>query len=229
MYSHHFPDAIERHSAVVIVSSKGTVVSIDSKSIRYGANFSVIGESSESKFVILQNRFIVAVVGLSDLKLPTSHFNFLTWMKGLQFGLQPSDTVDYLATIIEDKTAKAFSGFDLKVLLKTGKFKQQYPPELQTCYSLVQFIIVGVYHGAVRIYKVEIDLNGNDESLIGPTKALLFPQGTETGFAKVIGFGMEEAIRDIGNRNSYAYQQAMAICPKATAVFLRGSVTPTLK
>lgn len=208
-----FPAPLAATTVVVFVANNGIVVSSDSKTVNRNADFSAAGSEDEAKFVVLQNRIVVAAIGVSDVRDSTRHYNFLTWMQSLQQNLAANISVEDVAGLIEKESSAVFSSFDFTASLKSGAITRKTPAE--PCEVFAQFVIVGYQGGAPRVYKVQFDIDWNSRTFVGPTRTLFYPDPSETSNYRVIRFGTQQAITDVFNRKSYAYHQAMILCPKA--------------
>ncbi|MGB2675751.1 MAG: hypothetical protein WAN12_01535 [Candidatus Acidiferrum sp.] len=207
------PVPLTATTVVVFIANNGIVVSSDSKTVSRSADFSAVGEVDQPKFVVLQNRIVVAAIGVSDARDAVRHYNFLTWMKSLQQSLPVDVSVDEVTNLIERESAATFLSFDFNASLKSGAMKRKTPAE--PCEVFAQFVIVGYQDRAPRVNKVQFDIDWNNQSLVGPIQTSIYPDPSETSNYRVIRFGTQQAITDVFNRKSYAYHEAMTLCPKA--------------
>jgi hypothetical protein len=147
-------------------------------------------------------------------------------MKSLQAKFPNDVSVDGMAEIIKKESPTAFANF-IAESVKQGTFKR--PSADQLCLAVAKFVIVGYQDGLPRLYEVHFDIDWNNKQLVGPTKILLHPQTGNTSDYRILHLGVDEAIADIGNRESYAYHQAMISCPKTVnSVFGHDGTYPTL-
>jgi hypothetical protein len=222
-----FAPRLNATSAVVIIDSNGIVVSSDSKTVFVrGSDFSASGEAEHAKFAILKNRIVVLGIGAEAGKHGTVQYNFLTWMESLQLSLPPNVSVDDVTGIIEKESSAKFSALGIDAALKTGEIHKNV--SVEPCEMFAQFVIAGYQGGTPRLYKVQFDIDWNHQAFIGPVRTLLYPDPSgSTPDYRIASFGNLDATNDIANRKSYAYQQAMILCPKAFADIM-GGIPPTL-
>jgi hypothetical protein len=213
------PTFMSGTTVVVFVTEKGVVLSTDSKTTLRDANYSATGEIEQAKFVIIQNRVVVAAVGVSDITTDFGHYNFLAWMKSPQLQIPDRVSIDDLSGIIEKESALAFSKLRVADFVKTGTLKNKSPAD--PCEMFAQFVIVGYQDGVPRIYKVYFYIDWNTLTFTGPIKTLLYPDSEVSNY-RVIRFGTQQAIADLFNAESYAYKQAVAVCPETMATIKDG-------
>ena len=221
-----FVPRLNATSAVVIVAPNGIVVSSDSKTVFVRASdFSASGEAEHAKFAILKNRIVVLGIGAEAVTHGPVQYNFLTWMQSLQLSLPLNVSVDDVTGIIEKESSAKFSALDIDAALKSGEIHKNVSAE--PCEMFAQFVIVGYQSGTPRLYKVQFDIDWYHQAFIGPVRTLLYPDpsGTTPDYL-IASFGNLEATNDIANRKSYAYQQAMRLCPKALGDIMSGTEAP---
>jgi hypothetical protein len=210
---------------VVFVTERGIVLSSDSKTTLRNSDFSTsTGEIEQEKFVIIQNRVVVAAVGVSDIATAFGHYNFLTWVKGLQLQIPNHVSVDALAEIIQKESASTFSKLRIADFVKTGALKNKSPAD--PCEMFAQFVIVGYQDGTPHVHKIYFYIDWNSLTFTGPIKALLYPDSEVSNY-RVIRFGTQQAIADFLSGKGYAHQQAVTACPKAMAS-IRDGIYPSL-
>jgi hypothetical protein len=200
-------------TVVVFIANNGIVLSSDSKAVSQNMDFSAAGSKYHAKIVVLENRIAVAAIGVSDAGGPSPHYNFLAWMQSLQQSLPADISVADVTALIEKGSSEAFSSLGFSAALKDGRLSRKAPAE--PCEVFSQFVIAGYQDGAPRVYKVQFDIDWNSQTLLGPTRTLIYPDPSETWDYRVIRFGTQQAITDLFNTKSYAYHEAMILCPKA--------------
>jgi hypothetical protein len=209
-----FPVPLGATTIVLIVTPYGMVIGSDSKMFTtnvLGSDSSRVGEGSTKKFVIVQDRIIVASLGHSDIQRGSAHYNFLTWMEKLQTNLPDGISVDDLTSTIQAESAKVFA--EITTALQRGIIKRHEPTE--TCGDFVRYVIAGYQGGAPRIQIVQYYVNWDEERLIGPQVILLDPDKQTVGNFRIHYLGIREALTNVLNRDSYAYKQTMINSPKA--------------
>jgi hypothetical protein len=199
---------------VLIVTPYGMVIGSDSKMFTtnvLGSDSSRVGEGSTKKFVIVQDRIIVASLGHSDIQRGTAHYNFLTWMEKLRTNLPDGISVDDLTSTIQTESAKVFA--EIATVLQRGIIKRHEPTE--ACGDFVRYVIAGYQGGVPRIQLVQYYINWDEKRLIGPETVLLDPSEQTQGNFRIHYLGIREALTNVLNRDSYAYKQTMIAAPQA--------------
>lgn len=134
-------------------------------------------------------------------------------MEGLESRLPDDISVDQFTDTVEGESSATFSDLGISTALKNGTLRNKTlakPSEIFT-----QFVTAGYQNGVPRLYRVEFDIDWNSRSLVGPYKVLLYP--TDPANYQIFRFGTQEAIVDFPTPESYAYQQAAILSPKAMA------------
>lgn len=198
-------------TVVVLIAANNMVVSSDSLTTSRRADFSSTGSFEQKKWVVIQKRILVATIQVSDYRDAGVHYNFLTWMEDLQKHLPESVSVDDLASIIEKESSAEFSALHIAESVKNGSFKNPAPNE--PCEIFTEFVIAGYQAGQPRLYKVEFDLDWNNKNLVGPRRELLYPGLLGFSNPRIIRFGTQEAILDVQNPRSFAYQKVVSLSP----------------
>ena len=209
-----FPVSLKATTFVFFVTPHGMIIGSDSKMFTtqvLGSTSSRTAERSTRKFVIVQDRIVVASIGHADIKGGSAHYNFLTWMQELQAKLPAGISVDDLALTIQTESAKVFA--EITTVLQRDIIKCYEPTE--TCGSFVQYVIAGYQGGAPRIQMVQYYVNWDEKRLIGPEPILLDPNEQTIGNFHIHYLGIREALTNLLNRSSYAYKQTMASSPVA--------------
>jgi hypothetical protein len=203
------PIPLPATTVVLIVTRHGIILASDSKTFTINERYERSTESLTKKYVIVQDRIIVASIGHGDIR-GGAHYNFLTWMNQLETGLPKDISVDDLASTIKTESAKVFMGFE-DVFIKGGLLKPQDPSE--NLGSFIQYVIAGYQGGVPRICVVQFYVDWQQKRLIGPTM-ISRDLDERKGDFSVHAFGIKEAITDVLNRNSYAYSETMRSCPR---------------
>jgi len=198
-------------TVVVFITQNGIAVSSDSKTALRNSDYSVTGYINQSKFVIIQNRIVIAAIGISDYRYRIQHYNFLAWMQSLQLSLPTNISVDDFTDLIERESAQTFSELGISSALSSGALQEKFPGE--PCEIFAHFVIAGYQNGAPRLYEVAFDIDWNSRALVGPRKVLRYP--ADPANYQIARFGTQEALVDFTSRDSYAYKQAAILCPKA--------------
>lgn len=215
------PIPLAATTVIVSVSQDGIVVSSDSKIVFNeiaGSDKAPPSEGSTRKFMVVQDRIVVASLGDADIQSETIHYNFLKWMNDLQGGLPKGISVDDLTSTIKTESAKAFAGWE--EALDSGAIQRHGPGDI--CPILVQYLIIGYQDGAPRIQLVQFYNDWNTNKLVGPEQFLIHGGTSRPGMQP---FGVKEAITNILNPGSYAYKRAMAQDPQAFGHLLSGQAS----
>jgi hypothetical protein len=209
-----FPVPLGATTIVLIATPYGMVVGTDSKVFTtnvLGSGSSRVDEGSTKKFVIVQDRIIVASLGHSDIQRGSAHYNFLAWMEKLQTNLPDGVSVDDLTSTVQTESTKVFA--EITAVLQRGIIKRHEPTE--TCGDFVRYVIAGYQGGVPRIKMVQYYVNWDEERLVGPQVILLDPNEQTIGNFRIHYLGIREALTNLLNRDSYAYKQTMVSSPKA--------------
>jgi hypothetical protein len=197
-------------TVVVLKTQHGIVITTDSQATKTTSDFLDLGKGTTKKSVIVQDRFVVATIGHQDFWTDSSggpEYHFSAWMKQLSAGLPSDITVEQFANLIYTESSKLLAS--VEPALKRGVLKRKYPGDF--CDSFIQYVIIGYQGGAARVYVVQsyIDWDGNQLTNRPPS---LRSFDSDVGFYV---FGFDEALTEVLNRKSYAYEQAMIRSPKA--------------
>ena len=217
--------SIQAHSttAVVFVSTHGIAIAMDRKIVVQGAVSSEsqvgkIGEGEGLKYVIIQNRFVIANVGYGVLESynPVNktmiNYEFSAWVHGIESGLPKNVSFGDFLKIVNSEAGKMVP--ILQTLVTRGRMKQNDPSNIFE--SPIQYVIAGYQDGVPRVSVIEFYVDWNAKTALGPYQVPIEPdEGPIAGHTRIHLFGVAEAIADFTNRHSYAYKQAMTICPKA--------------
>jgi len=221
------PTRLNATTFVVILATNGLVVSSDSQTAFFHLDEpSSTKTKDQRKFFIVQNRIVVGLIGVANIDNPSFHYDFLTWMQTLQSKFPKDVSVDDVAEAIERESPAAFANFVAESVTQ-GTVKRVSADQL--CLSVAKFVIVGYQEGIPRLYEVHFDIDWNNQKLLGPIKLLLHPEPGNISDYRVLHLGVDEAIADIRNGQSYAYHQATILCPRAVnSVFRRIGTYPSL-
>lgn len=203
-------------TTVVLVTTKnGIAISSDSMTGLSGLDNRITSSIVQPKFVILKKRIVVAALGNAGFSSAEKNFNFLEWMAELQQKLSSDVTIDDVAKIISEESSERISIFDFNSLIKNGQYKIESRTAL--CTSFVEFLIVGYQNEVPRVILVDFNVDWTAKKLIGPTTSELASPNSHQ--VAVDPFGQIGAIADWANKESYAHQTAMNICPDALSKF----------
>jgi hypothetical protein len=203
-------------TVVAIVSPQGIVLAADSNQIRRTTDWSRLPNTTTTKLVVIQDRIAVANIGISDIGDGGVHYYFSPFIKDIQARLPPNVSVDDVASVIQDESAKVFANFD--VILESGTLKQN--DSLEDCHLFIQYVIAGYQQGLPKIRVVQFYIDWKARRLVGPKAIVLGPAKDIHIDFSTYGFGITQAITDIFDRHSYAYKQALARSPKAFRALL---------
>lgn len=204
------PNLLKATTIALMAIADGIVIASDSKTNFQNDSLSNTGQSAmETKFAIVQDRIVVANIGVFDFKREDVHYNFLTWMRGLQRSLPADISVSGFVKILTTETAKTFGV--LTGWIKSGALKRPEPG--QPCTMLAQYIVAGYENGIGTVYEVQYYADWNQQIVVGPVSTLLQPDPNASGNIHLHLFGQREAIADLSEPQSYAYQEALRLCP----------------
>ena len=189
-----------------------TTVVVISMTTNRNADYSAAGSFDQAKFVMIQQRIVVAAIGVSEFKGANHEFNFLTWMADLESRMPKDASLDDVASIVEKESAAIFSAAGIDAYVKGGTLERKH--HSSACEKFTEFVIAGYQGGKPRLYSVEFDVDGNNKSLSGPVRTLQNPDSEPVDF-RVVWFGAHEAVTDYTNEKSFAHQLAMELCPEA--------------
>ncbi len=215
-------------TVVMVITPKGMIVGSDSGYSEHTGDFVTLNTGNVSKFVTVQDRFVVASIGTADISRPNppfatiSFYNFLTWIKKVEEAMPANVSVEDLAKGIQEKSAATFIGFD--EVLASKWFKQ--PKPLERFRPFIQYVIVGYAKEGPQIYVVQLYIDWDERKLIGPKTILLYPDSNAAGGNYfVYGIGISQVLEDISNPRSYAYKQVSAECPSFRTLMARHDIT----
>lgn len=206
------PIRLSATTVVVIVANNGMVISSDSMTTNRDAHYSAASAFDQAKFVTIQQRIVVAAIGVSAFKDANHEFNFLTWMSDLQKRIPKDATVDDVASTVEKESIAAFYKAGIDTYVKSGALERQHYDNV--CEKFTEFVIAGYQGGKPRLYSVKIDVDWNKKSLSAPVSTIENPDSEPADY-RVVSFGTHEAITDYTNEKSYAHQMAITLCPEA--------------
>jgi hypothetical protein len=200
-------------TAAIAVTPAGIVMGTDSKFTNRDVTYRSIGEGVHDKFLIVQNRIVVVNVGASNaIFRGVERYDFLTWMNNLQSRVPSNVTVEALAELIETESSKVFAF--IPDMIKSEDIKPHTPDEFFRMFA--QYLIIGYDSGTPKLYLIEFDLDWDRNILVGPKFVSLDPS-SQPGNFHIYFYGFKEALADLSNPKSYAYEQTMLRCPMAFA------------
>ena len=217
-----FPMPMLCTTVVVIATQSGIVITTDSKTGVIENGIFTRSLEHHPKFVILNNRFVIAAAGTVDIRSGRNHFEFLPWATGLQFRIANDATVEQLAGRVKNESASMFLRVGIDDMVKNGTYKNS--TDVAPCEMFTQFIVAGLQAGTWHLYKVQYDIDWRNKRLLGPTEEDLESEWNPFGPERplVFRFGVVEAIQDANNHESYAYKKIKELSPKAIADFESG-------
>jgi hypothetical protein len=196
-------------TVVVLASPHGIVITTDSHLTRTSSDRLNLGKGITKKFFIVQDHIVVATIGHSDIRgdsPDSAHYDFLAWMEQLSASLPSDISAEQLANVIYAESSKLFKSVD--PALKAGVIHRENSEDF--CEGFIQYVVVGYSGGKPLVYVVESYIDWDDQRLITRPPFLRKLEGTSFYF-----LGFSQALTDIANANSYAYQQTMQRAPKA--------------
>ena len=210
------PIQLRATTVVVLVSKNGIVVSTDSKrTLHRPTDLAMVGEGRQDKFVIFQNKFVVAYVGYAEFAVGPNRYDALRFLQDLKPRIHGNISIDDLAGFIESEGTATFAALSINDALKSGAINNK--DHRVPCEPFAHFVIAGYQDGQPRVYLVEYDVDWNSKGIVGPTKRLLYPDPAVHYNVAIMRFGMVEAIIDVLDRRSYAHHQAVLSVPKTIA------------
>lgn len=198
-------------TVTICITRHGIIVSSDSKSTYGTTDNPHLAQWDTQKLVLIQNHIAIAAVGFANIKLGSTQYDFLTWLKELQDGIPDNISVQEFAGIIQAKSSEVFSTFN--VVLENHFMKPNNP--VYSCDPFLDYVITGYQDGTPRVYVVHIYINWETLKLVGPRTVVLDPGHELKGTVRIHAFGVNDAITEVLDRDSYAYKQAMIISNKA--------------
>lgn len=206
---------------VAIVSPDGMTIASDTGARHHTETNVPISRERTIKFAPVQNHLIVAVLGTSDAVAVRPdgtryNYHFIEWITKLQEGLPPDVTPDALSQKIATEATVVFEPFNEE--LRSGRMKQG---NLQEKFKLLaEYAIFGYSHGQARIYVVQFYIDWDNKKVLEPKTFLLHP-GADTSSRGYVfySFGITQALDDMRNTSSYAFQQVIRQCPTLQDLF----------
>jgi hypothetical protein len=213
-------------TVTAIICPKGIVIASDSGATKEThGNASAGREASVVKFIAVQKHLIVATIGISDIsgmfRGRQYDYHFVDWMSKLQDGLPPGATPNSLAERIATEAALTLDGF--ADVIGSGETKQE---DIREKFGLfIEYVILGYSMAEPQIYDVRFYIDWDNKKLFSPKTILVHPNENSTaGNYSFYSFGVKEALDDIRNPASYAYQQLFSRCPSFGRLIARRDI-----
>lgn len=209
----------------IFTSNEGIAIATDSRIVGEGG---CQEEPQITKSFVVQGRFAIATLAhicfeFRDRKMLGSHivsettmlhYEFSTWVREIESGLPNDASFDKFCDVVNAKLSDLQSG--LQPLVAAGRIQPNDP--VNRFETFVEFVLVGYMNGRPQACIVQLNIDWQSRTVVDSfqMKADLF------GRQRSGHLGSSNAAAHIINRQSYAYKQAMALCPKALVNFLTG-------
>lgn len=217
--------ACSASTVTAIVCPKGIVIASDSGETKeVGGNTAAGRSDSAVKFVSVQNRLVVASVGVSEFSGKFQgrkyDYHFVQWMNSLQDSFAPDITPEALADRIATEAAATLDGFD--EVIRSGSPKHN-PREKFGLF--IEYAILGYFAKEPQIYDVQFYIDWDNKKLLEPKVFLLHPnEETITSNYSFYAFGVIEALNGNMNPTSFAHRQLVSKCPSFVLLLARHNI-----
>jgi hypothetical protein len=204
-------------TVLVTIGDNGIIVAADRK--KTNAQSAGLGEIR--KIALIQHRFAVASIGLERFVGrgslgDTVDYDFETWIVGIERGLPNYVLFDDFVGILKHEVSILIP--QLERPFRDGALRPQTPTDVLE--PLIQYAIVGYQDGVPRLSILEFYADWASNRLLGPYEFEIEPTSPPFPHNRGYGYGVTQAATEFTHRNSYAYKQAMARCPKAIEKFI---------
>jgi hypothetical protein len=208
-------------TVVVITSDSGISMATDSKHVAKDVGLRIVGERDFPKAVIVKNRITIACIYRCDYRFTPKigeeiKYGFATWVLNIERGLQDTVSFDDFVGVVNDEISKMMP--KLQPPLRGGAMEPERSSEIFEMFA--QYVIAGYQNGIPRLTVLEFYIDWESKSLLGPYQRVIEPPSQVRGTNHAHSYGISEPHADFTNRQSYAYKQAMAHCPKALQDFI---------
>jgi hypothetical protein len=215
----------ESHSTTVVtlITESGIVVSADSK-IRIERNDQGlnIGDKEGTKIVVIQHHLTIASIGKEFYTYRNSithksagEYDFAKWIQDIQGRLPDNVSFDDFVEIVKREIVKMIPVVQVAV---SGRGERQ--GNVNIFHPFIQYVIAGYQNGIPRLCVLEFYIDWDRKVVIGPYQVPMDTNIPKDHPVRGSFFGVQEAIADFSNRQSYAYKQAMTLCPKPFQDFI---------
>src|SRR6202171_1384310 len=199
-------------TVAMVITPNGIVIGADGRTIKLGGNQRKPGTDSAKKLAVIQNRLVIASLGLqrpgNGAVMP---YDFTSWLSRIEQRLMNSHPSS------KERVHVHLLGFD--VILKGGTMTRTDP--LEDSYPLVDYVIAGYKDKRPMVLVIHFYVDWERQTLIGPKRISMHPaQGASRDSFGMYSFGFNWAISNLTNPNSYAYRQAVALAPLETKTLL---------
>jgi hypothetical protein len=218
-------------TAVFVITPRRIVAGLDRLAVQPDATGHLVRTTPVTKIVLLGGRFIVACIGLEQLKTgpPDKQivvYNFPRWIRRTASRIGPDTSVSRLANIVKDEMIGTFTQtVPIESMMRNGTFKHTQGLDQ----FLVQFVVCGFDHGIVSLIEINYELDWKKNLLIGPTPRLLLPKkGIDTA---LYSDGVYDAITtaQLSDPNSYAHKRMEVLAPTAFKKILASQATERME
>jgi hypothetical protein len=196
--------SIQSHSttALVIVSSGGIVVAVDSKLTgRVGSRGAEINDGI--KVFSIQNRIAIVGIGREIFHIGKDiNYDFATWVHSIESSLPDNVSFDDFVLTVNAELRKIIPKW--QTVLSSGGMDPEIPEQI---FELgIEYVIAGYQGGIPKLCVLKFYIDWDAKKVVGPYQV---PR-------KIIDqphayfFGVLESLTDLTNGQSYAYKQAMS-------------------
>jgi hypothetical protein len=201
-------------ATAIFVSDQGIAIATDSKIVGDGKC-----EKQADKIIVVQDRFAIATLGgiCSDFGIktpsgviPVFKYEFGTWVREIESGLPNDAPFDKFCEVVNLKLSDLIPG--LQAVITARQIEPIDPTE--RFQAFMEFVLVG-YAGSPRACITHLYIDWKTKTVLEP-----FQSGADLSGKQCSGhFGNTKAAAYILNRESYAYKEAITLCPKALINF----------
>jgi len=199
-------------AVIVFISKQGISIATDSKITVIG------GEAREgSKCFIVQGRLAIASLGTDRLLFsqktgpPVMDYEFGAWVHRIEGGLRANTSFDAFVATVTEEVRKMVPQWQSMVNVKG--ITRRLPADMIE--SPVHYVIAGYQDGVPKLSVVEIYINWETNSILGPYQVPIEPKGPSPDHTRGYMLGITQVAVQVGDPQSYAYKQTAARSPKA--------------
>lgn len=211
-------------TVLTIINKNGIAMFADSKSNATNGEFSGCPSTTTTKKVFLiQDHFAIGVLGMNCMRFvgegkEIADFELGAWVNDLQRSLPKDVSFDQLTAITKDKFSELMPQLQSAIARRHwGKPENPF----DNFESMITFVITGYEYTTPRLAALRFYIDWD-------TKAILKPYLQEIEldrprrYTNLKWAGVTDALANFSNPESYAYKQAIIICPKAMNDFVSG-------